>query len=275
MIDENNINNENNDTADDLMNEDIIEYYKNLPVDDTTEIEHKPNSVKDKIAGIFKSGNRLTVITGDNNEIDKGSVFSNKTRELLSYCAVGLVCIAIIVSSLFIAARLPKDEARAEELASIKRESDDYKSLQSDFESINSEVESLKTSLNEKQSSVENIKNYEQSRISLRNELDSKKKELSSLNDETKSLQAELDKLNDETEKKTSSILTLSPGKYVVGSNIPPGKYSVAGSGKFMVADSKNKSKYNEVLNSSPFEIELNDGDIIKTDTTVKLTLIN
>ena len=109
----------------------------------------------------------------------------------------------------------------------------------------------------------------------LRMEIEKKQLELKKINDAVSDKTDKLAEINAKIASASGVILTLSPGRYTVGRDIAPGRYSITGYGSFAVADQSGQSKYNTTLNNTAYEIELSSGDKIKLDSTVKLTPVS
>lgn len=278
---ENNIENELFDIEEALNNEkldDIVDYYKDIPYEEPDDEE---NDISDdetpaqKITGFFKRKNISNVSENPDSIHDSGSSFSPKTKLIISYTLSGVVSIAIIAGAFLCAMYMPKNEDALNAEADKLRADKSYTSLVSEYDGLNSEVTELRETADEKKKLAEGIDEYENTRASLRSQIEEKKSQLSDLNSQNDNLQTQIDNLNTQIQNKAGSIVTLSAGRYTVGTDIAPGTYSVTGTEKFSVASSDGKSKYNEKLGTESKEVTLESGDKIKLDGTTKFSPLN
>lgn len=290
-MDDKTIGSQNDDSFDSTyeeLTENIAEYYKNEPdeepgdepvneTEEKTVIEDEP---KKDFFKLFRRNDKATVnVIGGTEAPDEIHVsFYGMTARKKFYITLAssiAVSLALIGCSVIIALNLPRssdaDEAYIEEL----RQQDDYVELQKEYATLSKEVNDLDASLAEKKEKVEYIDDYDNKKAELTLKIDSQKQQINdityNINQKTTEI-AELDKI---IADRSGTIITLSPGRYVVGTNIAAGKYSVSGAGKLSVASSDNKSKVNTVIGSSSYEVELNNGDIVNIEMTAKFTSVN
>ncbi len=290
-MDDKTIGSQNDDSFDSTyeeLTENIAEYYKNEPEEESgndqvneteekTVIEDEP---KRDFFKLFRRNSKATVnVIGGAEAPDEIHVsFYGMTARKKFYITLAssiAVSLALIGCSVIIALNLPRsseaDEAYIEEL----RQQDDYVELQKEYAALSKEVNDLDASLAEKKEKVEYIDDYDNKKAELTLKIDSQKQQINdityNINQKTNEI-TELDKI---IADRSGTIITLSPGRYVVGTNIAAGKYSVSGAGKLSVASSDNKSKVNTVIGSSAYEVELNNGDIVNIEMTAKFTSVN
>lgn len=285
VLSENSSDNDIFDIEEAIKNEkldDIVDYYKDIPYEEPVEqhsdlSDYETPAVTQKIAGFFKRKNKADSNIPENPDAihDSGSSFSSRTKLIISYSLSGVVSIAIIAGAFLCAMYMPKNEEALNAEADKLRADESYTSLVSEYEELNSEVTNLRQSADEKKELAEGIDEYENTRASLRSQIEEKKSQLNDLNSQNDSLQTQINDLNAQIQNKVGSIVTLSAGRYTVGTDIAPGTYAVTGAEKFSVASSDGKSKYNEKLGTESKEVTLESGDKIKLDGTTKFSPLN
>jgi hypothetical protein len=118
-------------------------------------------------------------------------------------------------------------------------------------------------------------KNIDSHTIELSNQTD----ELKALNANIATKRTELEKLNNGVVAAQGKPRQLSSGHYIVGTDVPSGRYRATNVGRgsnFQVYNSSGEIKVNAILGNSivgdgDFVFFANDGDIIKTAARVKL----
>lgn len=214
--------------------------------------------------------------TDENDEEIHDSVYgiAPKKRSIIIYSLTTFFCVLIIIGSYLITIFSPGDESKINAAAEEKRLEESYIEIKSQYEALVYELNKLRTEAEEKKKNAESVEDYENTKASLRNQIEEKKGILFSLNSQLSEKEQQIAALDNAIGLKNINPVSLPPGKYTVGKNILPGKYSVSGSGKFMVASSDGTSKVNTVLGATPLETTFEKGDIIKLETSVKFTPI-
>lgn len=268
-------------TISELESEEILEYYKNIPYDYDEEkkedLSENKKSVPMMIKNLLIPNNKRLIVsdTGDEDLHEEHYGLTQRSKSIIRYASVAVLCLIIIGASAFTAIKMPKDEAAVTSEIERLMSEQSYVSLKNEYDSAKAEVEDLTAEATEKKDFSQQLSDYENKKAALRADIDEKKTELNEINVNISSMQTELDSINEQINKNSSSIVTLSPGRYKVGENIAPGIYLVTGSGKFVVSTSGNENKLNQVLGSEPIKITLESGDNIKLETTAKFTLTN
>ena len=290
-MDDKTIGSQNEDSFDstyEVLTENIAEYYKNEP-DEEQENEQK-NETEEKLTvadetekNFFrffrhKTKSRVNVIGGTEAPNEIHVSFYGVTERKKFYITLAssvVVSLALIGCAAIISLNLPRnsetDEAYIEEL----RQQDEYVNLQKEYATLSKEVNDLDASLAEKKEKVEYIDDYDNRKAELTLKIDSQKQQINDITYNINQKTAEIEELDKIIADRSGTIITLSPGRYIVGTNIAAGKYSVSGAGKLSVATSDNKSKLNTVIGSSAYEVELNNGDILNIEMTAKFTSVN
>lgn len=212
----------------------------------------------------------------ENDEIveisDESFKSGNRRYNIIVYSVTAILCIILIGGAFLLAINMPGDDKIISAHADSLRNDESYITLETEFESLSYTVNKLRIDAETKKEKVENIKDYDNTKAELRTKIEAKKNELIKLSDEVNKQTSELNNLNSEIDKNSGSILSLPPGTYTVGKNLPVGKYSVTGSGKFMAASKDGESKENSVLGTDAIEITLEKDDIVKIESTCKFT---
>lgn len=239
--------------------------------DDIVELDYKVNSPQD-IDGSVPVPDIIGNNTGDEEVHDSVYGVSRRSRFASYYVFTAIIMIVMISGAFTLAIYMPGDEAIVNSRAELLRQDEGYKALRDKRDNLEYETNRLKAGTDAKRANIDALNNYDNTMAELRIKIEEKKTELSDLAQAAESKQAELEGINNAIEQKAGSVLTLSAGKYVVGTNLPEGKYSVVGTGLFQAATADGISKANQALTSEPYEIELNKGDVIKLENTVKFT---
>jgi predicted RNase H-like nuclease (RuvC/YqgF family) len=155
--------------------------------------------------------------------------------------------------------KLEEAEVKAEE---VKKLIDEKDTISDDIEKLKKERENAKKEMGE-----------------LEDDVKAKKDEVSKLDDTIKAKKKEIDQLEETIVKKNEEPIKLTAGQYIVGSDIPEGRYQVTNIGEgtnFFVYDSSGLPTVNTILGDSivgtgDFVFFTSDGDMIETLGPVKL----
>lgn len=140
-------------------------------------------------------------------------------------------------------------------------------SLSEQYREIADKLEETKTELKENENLLNDLKDYEKNRKELNEnlktktaELETKSKDLEGINTQISQKQAELDKLNGDILQAKGQPITLPAGQFVVGNDIPAGRYRVSGTSNFVVySGTTGRITVNTILGDS----WVGDGDYI------------
>ena len=185
---------------------------------------------------------------------------------------VGLIatCITMLFISYQFGARLNIDRENLPQIFENLKQSDaDYIEEVATNDTLMSETETLTQELLTKQSEAGQLKSYSINKDTLNNKRDELKNELDKLTNE---LEAKKNEIN----SSTTSIytLTLNPGVYNVGKNIPAATYNVTGNGSIIVSSVEKEAKINEKLSpDTALEVRLFDNYTVKINTVTKFIL--
>ncbi len=159
-------------------------------------------------------------------------------------------------------------------------------SLSEQYREIADKLEETKTELKENENLLNDLKDYEKNRKELNEnlktktaELETKSKDLEGINTQISQKQAELDKLNGDIIQAKGQPITLPAGQFVVGNDVPAGRYNVSGSSNFFVYSSSGRLKVNTILGNSyvgrgDYVCTLDTGDNIENHARTTFTPI-
>ncbi|MBQ3425576.1 MAG: hypothetical protein IJH37_00335 [Clostridia bacterium] len=206
---------------------------------------------------------------------DSSYGLSRRSKAMLKYALTAFLCAAIIVSAYGIAVILPVNSEITEEYAEALRKGDAYTSLKKEYSRLSAEVKALDETVSEQEAQIKELDDPEEKKAELRNEIEKKQNELKKINEDVSDKTEKLAEINSKIASASGAILSLSPGRYAVGRDIAPGRYTITGYGGFAAANSAGQSKYNTTLGNAAYEVELSSGDKLKLDCTVKFTPVS
>ena len=258
--------------------DEIIDFYKDMPdvpEDDPERKEDKPSGLLQKLPGIVTGKKKkYNSSDTDNDELHETAYgLSKKNRVILTYIITAFICLAAIGASYGIALILPINEAETEKIANELRSKDDYRSLEEEHSRVVSEATAQRESVSKKKEQVDNLEDVDNTKSELREEISKKGQDLDALNKEHDRLSNEISAIDKEVASRSGAVsVSLPAGRYTVGKDISPGKYTVVGNTSFSAATESGESKYNTTLTSSPLEVELSNGYKLKLGGTVLFT---
>lgn len=137
-----------------------------------------------------------------------------------------------------------------------------YKEAYDKLESTKKELKNNEQALKEVEEYKKNEKELNNKLASVNQEITTKSGELQGLTTQVEQKQAELDKLNGDIIQAKGQPISLSAGQFIVGKDIPAGRYNVSGSSNFIVhSGTTGRSKVNTILGDS----WVGDGDYVCT----------
>ncbi|MGW5955754.1 hypothetical protein [Bacillus mycoides] len=157
----------------------------------------------------------------------------------------------------------------------IYTKSEVRKGIDEEQKKLDAKKEEVKTTL----ALVDN-KNQLTSEIDkLSKDVEAKKGEVGKLDTDINGKKGELQQLTDGVKAKKEEPRTLGAGEYIVGKDIPAGRYKATATGRgsnFFVYNSSGRATVNTILGNSSvgrgdYTFFTGDGDIIKTEESVKL----
>lgn len=258
--------------------DEIIDFYKDMPdvpENDPQKDEDKSSGLFQKLPGIINGKkNKYNSSDTDDDELHETTYgLSKKKRIILTYVITALICLSAIGVSYGIALILPINETETDKIADELRSKDDYRSLQEEHGRIVTEANTQRESVSKKKEQVDNLENVDNTKSELREEISAKGQELDALNSEHDKLSSEISAIDKEIASRSGAVaVSLPAGRYTVGKDISPGKYTVVGNASFSAATESGESKYNTTLTSAPLEVELSNGYKLKLGGTVLFT---
>ena len=258
--------------------DEIIDFYKDKP--DVAETE-KPDD-KNSPSGVFRklpefiSGKKKDYSSADagNEEFHETAYgLSKKNRAIIAYIIMLSVCFAVIGGSYGLALILPSNDAETERIAGELRNKKDYLLLKEEHDRVVSEINAQREIVSKKKEQADNLDNVDNIKSKLREEIAKKGQELDYYNKYHDYITNEIGDLDKKIAARAGTVaVSLPAGRYTVGKDISPGKYTIIGNCSFSAATESGESKYNTTLTSSPFEIELSNGYKLKLGGTVLFT---
>lgn len=200
----------------------------------------------------------------ETTDVPEGKKISLKLYAL-SAAAVLLIALIGFLLGRFI---LPvSDEVAEKRLSEVRDASKEYNLAKSDNATLTAGIDSLEESNENIEKVFDSVIEYQKEYDNLQEEKGKKQAELDALNSDYEQLKSGYDKLQSKMSELKGQTVTLTPGMYTVGENIPEGNYSATGNGSLLIADSGNTLKINTILDDVEFLCSLNNGDIIKLET--------
>lgn len=136
------------------------------------------------------------------------------------------------------------------------------------------EYSTLKEEINKASNTLSEMANYKANKTKLEKEIEELNKTHSTLNDQIAVKQQELDKLTEDILKVTGKPITLISGDYIIGTDLPQGRYIVSGSSNFIVYSNDNLY-INTILGDSfdgDYAATLTDGMIMHCSSKTTFT---
>ncbi|NIK12158.1 hypothetical protein [Alkalibacillus almallahensis] len=152
----------------------------------------------------------------------------------------------------------------------------DLNNYEEKIETKESELDDLETQVDSKNSELEQLIQLEEDRDDLVSEKSTLESDVSDLEDKVNSLETELSNLEGGVEKAEGENKHLGAGHFVVGTDLPEGRYEVYPEGRgsnFVVRNSGGSLKVNTILGRSGVEsyvFTATEGDTIETEESVR-----
>ncbi|MDD6485000.1 MAG: hypothetical protein PUF72_10615 [Clostridiales bacterium] len=255
------------DTASDAQQEEIIEevlsYYKDKKL---SEEEIPPERhTSDSFSFGFSADD---VLSEEIIELNKNSFLN----EAVFYLAAVLLAVGAMASAFTMGTSLGAGDDKVSFLTEELRISDEkYNAATAEQKSLNEKLASLTAEHLDTRERAGTIEEYADTKESLEKKLSELSAKAKELNDTLYNKRQTLNAAKESGEKYT---ITLTPGVYTVGKNLPKGTYSVTGEGSIIASTSAKETKINEQLSAdTPASLTLEAGYTIKINksTTFKL----
>ena len=157
---------------------------------------------------------------------------------------------------------------------------DEVLQLNDRYTTASEQLERIKKELSQNEALLEEMEKYKENKTTLTQELSTKQAELEELNSNIAVKQSELDQLTKNIAQAKGQPISLQAGQFIVGKDVPAGRYNVSGSSNFIVHDGfTGRSKVNTILGdgyvgSGDYICTLDTGDEIKNHAPAVLTPI-
>lgn len=247
-----------------LLNE-VADYYKNA------EIESEDISVKQKDSEKFSFGfdinDRLSEeILEVNNE--------GPLNNVIFYLAVMLLAVFSLSTAYRIGINMNSSKEKTDYFVDEIKSSDvNYNNALEKQEELNNEIAKLTGETLDAKERKGSIEEFADTQKKLEEKLSELENQQKTLNDQLYAKRQELKEAKNNGGGEYS--VTLTPGVYTVGKNLPQGTYNVTGAGSLIASTAARETKINEQLNSEkPVSVKLESGYMIKINkyTTFKLS---
>lgn len=140
-----------------------------------------------------------------------------------------------------------------------------------------SKIATLNSDAEEYQTSIEDIQGDLESCQAMNGELNDARTKLNEINGQISDAQSRLDALNGQIDQVKGEPIQLPAGEFVVGTDVPAGRYIISGSSNFITHSSSGSVRINTILGDSAvgsgdYHGNLADGDIIDNSEPATLT---
>lgn len=247
----------------DIIAEEIYEYYKDKIDSETDEAEPEKQEIVKKKTALSSAAQAISNVTDrlSKNVGDKKGLYIT----LAALSAVIVIMLGALGGII-----IPQNDTKVEaELEKLRRASAVYTEAKADNERLNERINTLHGDQAEVKAELEGITDYEAIRDRAKQDKDDVSKQLEDIRSQVEAKQSEVGKL-DEKIKEMGGEITLTPGMYTVGEHIAAGEYHVKGDGSILVSDSDSKLKINTKLTDTSYLCRLSDGYTVKLETEAK-----
>ena len=225
------------------------------PITKTQETEQSQESTNDNTANTSTdNAEQTTSQETDTTQVKQQSDTSKKfsfhfTKQMQFFTAVSLVLL-ILVGFVSYRSGLNKNIAGYVYL------------LSTEYQEIYDKLKDTRNQLKENRDLLTELENYTENKEKLTESLNTKSTELENLNAQISQKQAELNQLTGNIAQAKGQPISLQAGQFIVGKDIPEGRYNVSGSSNFIVHDGfTGRIKVNTILGYG----YVGDGDYICT----------
>ena len=196
---------------------------------------------------------------------------NNNYKKNIIFCGVSIgIAVVICFVFFFLGTRLyPNKDSIASTVEAMKLTDADYIAACATNETLLGEKEDL---TNDSLKALEELRNLK----ALLEDKETSQKKLNELNLEYKRVSEELTQKKQQIEdaKKNAYSITLNPGVYVAGKNIPAATFDATSNGSIIAASEQKETKINEKLSpTTPTTVKFFDGYTIKINATTKFVI--
>lgn len=153
------------------------------------------------------------------------------------------------------------------ELAKQREKNSSYAEVKKETEDNQNAISELTAENEELQKELNTITDYESDTGEVKSNINVLKEKLDDINKEISDKKKNSESLDAKIKQKTKSF-SLTPGIYTAGENVYTGSFAVTGDGSFTVTSSDGNLKTNTMLGDDDFQCTLEDGDIVKLETS-------
>lgn len=225
------------------------------PITKTQETEQSQESTNDNTTNTStENAEQTTSQETDTTQVKQQSDTSKKfsfhfTKQVQFFTAISLVLL-ILVGLIAYRSGLNKNIAGR------------VYSLSTRYQETADKLGDTEKQLKENENLLTELENYTENKEKLTEDLNQKKTELENLNAQISQKQAELNQLTSNIAQAKGQPISLQAGQFIVGKDIPEGRYNVSGSSNFIVHDGfTGRIKVNTILGYG----YVGDGDYICT----------
>lgn len=246
------------------VREAAAEYYENIAEEQKAELagddEKNSGAAAEKPAktGVFRFGFDIDDELGE--ELYE---FPARRGNTFVFCAAcTFVAAAFLCTAFYVGANRSSGSGDAQKTLDMMRAADSrYAEAVFENERLTEEIKDLTRQSLEAQELTGALGDYEDMKQALETRLEESQAEYQAKNDELYSLNSEIAALKS---RQGEYSVTLTPGVYTVGKNLPPGTYNVTGAGSMIASTAAGEMKINMQLSAEPNRAELRDGYTVK-----------
>lgn len=178
-------------------------------------------------------------------KITLGKIELDEKKSILVCGAIILVIVLFAVLG-FCVGKITKFDEEV-----ISKVSDARKEVDGKLNEAKQQLSGVLSEIDAKKSVIEDVEEFNANREQLEQQYQSRSAEISSLDTQIATKQSELDTLTGNIIKAKSAPKTLSAGQFMVGADLPSGRYNVSGSSNFVVRSASGSLKVNTILGDS------------------------
>ena len=252
------------------MEEEIAEYYHEEQKKSKEKADEKP-AVQPKKKSKPKSGLLKFDFDIDDGLTEEIYEFPIQQHSNLLFCSACILVAAIFLCTAYsVGTNRSASQSRIQAVLEQLRTNDsNYLDATEKNQQLDRELADLMQQQLEIQELTNTLGDYDGTKQSLEKKLQDAKDNFQQKNDTLYSLNQEI-----QTLKQQTLSMTLTPGVYYVGKNIPAGSYDVSGEGSLIGATSVGETKINiQLSRDTKTQLELKEGYTVKLNHTTEFIL--
>ncbi len=217
-----------------------------------------------------------------------GHEMNKRILVLFGGISIILLIIGIVIGNKTAKVDLNNQKISAEklqkEISQLKNQKKDLSNSTSKLNDVNKQITDAETKLDDLKKQNQEVLDLVKDKDDLKKEYDKAASQLSDIKKQLSDAKSDLDSTNDQVDKASGTLQqakgepkTLSAGNYVVGSDLPAGRYKAVPVGEgsnFFVRDPGGSTYVNTILGNdgeASYTFECSNGDTIETESSVKL----